>query len=436
MRISVFGLGYVGTVCAACLADRHSVIGVDVNPQKVDALNAGQSLLVEPGIEDLVRDAQARGDLRGSLDATEAVHQSDLSLVCVGTPSEANGSLDLDHVRKVCREIGEAIRTKSGPHQVVIRSTVLPGTTEEVVIPILVEASGRPIGQGLDVCFNPEFLREGSSVADFHQPPKIVIGESEPSAGDAVLAMYEGISAPVIRTTLRTAEMVKYTDNAFHALKVTFANEVGNLSKAMGIDGHEVMSIFCQDTKLNLSDAYLKPGFAFGGSCLPKDLRALTYRAKHLDLETPLLNAISESNQEQIRWLVRRIQSLRPARVGFLGMSFKAGTDDLRESPLVEAIETLLGKGFAVTIHDPDVSMSRLIGANRRYIEERVPHLSSLLIADLEPFLQEAELLVLGHRSTAVAAAIRSLRPDQFVIDLVGVEGRLDTPAGYEGICW
>jgi GDP-mannose 6-dehydrogenase len=437
MNISVFGLGYVGTVCAACLAaEGHTVIGVEVHEGKVDAINAGTAPVVEPEVMTLIKEARAQGRLSATTSSREAILASDISFVCVGTPSQPNGSLDLTYLRRVCEDIGAALQAKDGPHLVVLRSTMLPGTSEDVLIPILEKCSGKTLGHGLDVCYNPEFLREGTSVHDFYHPPKIVVGEHGEGTADAMLALFEKISAPVVRTSIRVAEMVKYTDNAFHALKVTFANEIGNLAKKMGIDSHEVMSIFCQDTKLNLAPTYLKPGFAFGGSCLPKDLRALTYQARQLDLESPVLSAILPSNAAQVRMVVQRLVGLGKKRVGFLGMAFKPNTDDLRESPLVEVIETLLGKGYQIRVYDRHVSLSRLVGANKRFVEEHIPHLSSLLVDSIEDVLTESDVLVIGYQAPEFAQAIQHARPSQIVVDLARVARHAVTPATYDGICW
>lgn len=437
MNISVFGLGYVGTVCAACLArDGHTVVGVDVNQGKVDAINAGLSPIVEPDIVDLVKEGWAQGRLSATTSSLEGVCASDITFACVGTPSQANGSLDLTYLRRVCEDIGSALRDKASAHLVVLRSTMLPGTSEDVLIPILEKTSGKSVGHGLDVCYNPEFLREGSSVHDFDNPPKIVVGERSPGSGDPLLQLLTKIQAPVIRTSIRIAEMVKYTDNAFHALKVSFANEIGNLSKKMGVDSHEVMSIFCQDTKLNLAPTYLKPGFAFGGSCLPKDLRALAYQAKQFDLESPVLNAILQSNSAQVRLAIQKLLSLGKKRIGFLGMAFKPNTDDLRESPLVEVIETLLGKGYQIRIYDRNVSLSRLVGANKRFIEEHIPHLSSLLVDSVEEVVAESEVLVVGYQSPEFARAVQDARAFQTVIDLARVVKHATTAATYDGLCW
>ncbi|PYM94874.1 MAG: GDP-mannose dehydrogenase [Candidatus Rokuibacteriota bacterium] len=437
MQISVFGLGYVGAVSAGCLAaSGHTVIGVDINPQKVDCINGGQAPIIEPEIDALIEEGVRKGRLSATTDAGHAVLNSDVSLVCVGTPSLPNGNLDSSHVESACAEIGGALRRKVTPHLVVIRSTLLPGTTDALLIPRLETTSGRRHGPELGVCYNPEFLREGSSVKDFYNPPKIVIGQDDAANGRTVAEMYTGLEAPVVRTSIRTAEMVKYVDNAFHALKVSFANEIGNICKQASVDSHEVMSIFCMDRKLNLSPAYLKPGFAFGGSCLPKDLRALTYQARRFDLESPVLGAILASNGHQIRLGVERAIGFGKKRIGFVGMSFKPASDDLRESPLVAMIETLLGKGYAVRVFDPYVSMNRLVGANRKYVAEHLPHLSSLLVDSLEELMAASEVLVLGHASEHARAATLAARPEQIVLDLVGGARDLRTAGRYVGMSW
>ncbi|MCC7003250.1 MAG: UDP-glucose/GDP-mannose dehydrogenase family protein [Gemmatimonadaceae bacterium] len=437
MKISIFGLGYVGTVCAGCLAsEKHTVVGVDVNAAKVEGMNAGIAPIVEPQLPELFSAAHKAGLLSATTSAADAVMATEISLVCVGTPSRDNGGLDLSYMKRVCEEIGDALRTKSTPHVVVLRSTMLPGTTEDLLVPILEKHSGKKVGEGFTVCYNPEFLREGSSVYDFYNPPKIVVGESAPGAGDALLKLYAGIEAPTLRTSIRVAEMAKYCDNAFHALKVSFANEVGNLCKKLGVDSHDVMAVFCEDKKLNLSPAYLKPGFAFGGSCLPKDLRALAYEAKRFDLDSPLINAILESNEAQIQTGIRMITSLGKKRVGFLGMAFKPDTDDMRESPLVSVIETLLGKGYAIRIYDRNVSTSRLIGANRKFIDEHIPHLSSLLVEKASDLIATSDILVVGYKSPEFVEVLQALRPDQIVVDLARLAPQVTTPARYEGICW
>ena len=437
MDVSIFGLGYVGTVCLGCLAkDGHNVVGVDVVAAKVESMATGVAPIVEPKLPEMIAEAHRAGRISATTSAARAIHGTDISLVCVGTPSESNGSLNLAYVKRACQEIGEAQRHKSGRHVVVFRSTMLPGTTEDVLIPILESSSGKKAGAGFEVCYNPEFLREGSSVDDFYGPPKIVVGEATPGSGDRLMQLYEGIDAPRIRTSIRVAEMVKYCDNAYHALKATFANEVGYLCRGLGVDSHEVMAIFCQDRKLNISDAYLKPGFAFGGSCLPKDLRALTYQAKHLDVRTPVLNAIMHSNEVQTQVGIQRIIDKASKKVGFLGIAFKHDTDDLRESPVVTLVETLIGKGYQVKVYDRNISMSRLIGANKRFMEVHIPHLAALLVDDINDVAAASDVLVVGYKSPEFIEVLKTLRPDQTVIDLVRLEREVATPAKYEGICW
>jgi GDP-mannose 6-dehydrogenase len=437
MRIAIFGLGYVGCVSAACLAKAgHQVTGVDINPVKVDMLNAGHSPIIEKGMDQLVGESVSKGNLRATVSAEPAVDRSDISLVCVGTPSWESGGLDLRHIENVSRQIGAALASKSNAHIVAVRSTVLPGTIEGVVIPLLEEASGSISGQDFHVCSNPEFLREGSAVADFYAPEFTLIGEADAWAGERLSTLYANIDAPAVRTDIRTAEMVKYVSNAFHALKIGFANEIGNFCKAMGIDSHRVMDIFSMDTKLNISTAYLKPGYAFGGSCLPKDLRALLHRARHEDLDLPLMNAIMRSNEVQAQRGVDMVQRLGRKRVGVLGLSFKAGTDDLRESPMVYLVETLLGKGYDIRIYDENVSLARLIGANKEYIEQAIPHISSLLCDSLDDVLEHAEVLVVGNSSPTSVEAIRRSN-GKAIIDLVRVMEGLDGFDGYyDGICW
>jgi GDP-mannose 6-dehydrogenase len=435
MRLSVFGMGYVGAVSSACLAaDGHTVVGVDKNQTKVDLINHGKSPIIEHGIDELIRDAHTAGRLQATADAAEAISSTELSLVCVGTPSEVNGSLNLEHVRNVCLEIGSALRSLGRYHIVIIRSTVLPGTMFNVVIPALESASGLRVGADFGVCFNPEFLREGTAIKDYYHPPKTVIGESDSRAGDHLLDLYGGLDAPVTRTSLETAEMVKYVDNTWHALKVGFANEIGAICKPLRIDSFDVMNIFCQDTKLNLSSYYLKPGYAFGGSCLPKDVRALRYKAKTLDVETPILNSILVSNEAHVQRGLELI--LRQGKRKILGFSFKAGTDDLRESPIVELIERLLGKGYELLVYDKNVSLARLTGANRDYILNHIPHIANLMRDSVELVLDHAQIIVIGNAGPEFAQVPSRLRPDQKVIDLVRINSTFTRGDQYEGICW
>ena len=437
MKISIFGLGYVGAVSAGCLAQEgHHVIGVDPYQPKVDLINQGMTPVIEKDIGDIIATAARNGGLKATTDVNAAVRDSELSLICVGTPSQMNGRLDLKYVRNVCEQIGAALRDKSGFHVVVARSTMLPGSMRNVVIPALEEASGKKAGQDFGVCNNPEFLREGTAVYDFYNPPKTVIGESDTRSGDMLAALYQKMDAPLLRTDVETAEMVKYTDNVWHALKVGFANEIGNICKAVGIDSHKVMEIFCKDTKLNLSPYYMKPGFAFGGSCLPKDVRALAYKARSLDIEVPIINAIMPSNERQIEKGLKMIMDAGSKKVGILGFSFKAGTDDLRESPLVELIERLLGKGYDVKIYDRNVNIASLVGANRDYILNHIPHISRLMEDSVEKVLAHADTVVIGNGATEFRAIPELLRQEQVMVDLVRISDVRSAKGKYDGICW
>lgn len=437
MRISVFGLGYVGAVSAGCLADNgHEVIGVDPVPTKVDLINRGQSPIVESDIGEIMAATAKAGRLRATSDPSQAIRETELSFVCVGTPSQANGNLDLRYIRRICEQIGEALKVKSERHTVVIRSTILPGTMRTIVIPTLEELSGKKAGLHFGVCNNPEFLREGSAVKDFRCPPKTVIGEIDQNSGDILASLYERLDAPLIRTDLETAEMVKYVDNCWHALKIGFANEIGNLSKSMSLDAHEVMKIFCQDRKLNISTAYLLPGFAFGGSCLPKDLRALSYKAKTNDLQLPILTSILPSNEMQVSRGVQLIMEKGCRKVGILGFSFKAGTDDLRESPMIEVIERLLGKGYDLRIYDKNVSIASLVGANRDFILNRIPHVSRLMVNHIDAVLEHAQTIVIGNKDPDFQAVPDKLRDGQSIVDFVRITDRRSDDGKYDGICW
>jgi len=438
MKVSVLGLGYVGCVSAAAFADDgHDVVGVDVVADKVAAVNNGHSPIVEPGLADLLQRGVAAGRLRATTSTADAVRSTDLSLICVGTPSRKNGSLDLTYLTRVCQEIGEVLRDKDDYHVVVVRSTVLPGTTHGVVIPTLEAASGKQYGEGFGVAVNPEFLREGTAIRDFAHPPLTLIGHNHAADAAPTKALYQHIEAPLFSASIRVAEMIKYTSNAWHAVKVVFANEIGNLCKRVGVDSHDVMDIFCQDQKLNISSYYMKPGFAFGGSCLPKDVRALQYRARELDLEMPLIGSVLGSNSLQVQHAVDRIVDMGRKKVGLLGFSFKAGTDDLRESPMVILAEALLGKGYQLCIYDRNVSLARLVGANKQYINEQIPHLSQHLCESVDQVLDESEVIVIGNASQEFSEAVTRCRPDQIVLDLVRIP--LDfskVRAQYDGICW
>ncbi|MEV5496956.1 nucleotide sugar dehydrogenase [Nonomuraea fuscirosea] len=435
MRISVFGLGYVGCVSAACLASMgHQVVGVDVNPAKVDLINGGHAPIVEERIGELIAETTAGGALRATTDAAEAVAATELSLVCVGTPSAPNGSLSTTYLERVAEQIGRALRPG---HVVVFRSTMLPGTCAELLMPILELASGLRAGAGFGVAVNPEFLREGTSVRDFFAPPKTVIGESDERTGNVVASLYEGLPGDVFRVPIPVAEMTKYADNAFHAVKIGFANEMGAICQALGLDSHQVMDVFLADRKLNISPAYLRPGFAFGGSCLPKDLRGLVYAARKADVSIPLLSHVLPANDAHLQRAFELITASGRRRIGMFGLSFKPGTDDLRESPLVELAERLLGKGYDLRIYDANVTLSRLVGANRAYIAERLPHLGDLLGDSAEEVLDHAEVCVVGCLDERVLAALDQAG-DRTIVDLVRIpdaetqRGRRD----YTGIGW
>src|SRR5689334_18721143 len=438
MRVSVFGLGYVGSVSAASFAaDGHEVIGVDVNPDKVASVNAGRSPIVEPGLDDLLARAVSDGRLRATTDTADAIRSSEVSLLCVGTPSRRNGSLDLTYLERVCEQIGRELRDKPAYHVVVVRSTVLPGTTHGMVIPALERESGKKYGEGFGVSVNPEFLREGTALKDFRKPPLTLVGHNHAADASGTIALYQAIDAPLVSTSIRVAELLKYTSNTWHALKVCFANEIGNLCKRVGIDSHEVMDIFCRDEKLNLSAYYLKPGFAFGGSCLPKDVRALQYRAKEVDVDLPVISQILPSNRQQIQHAIDQVLETGKKKVGLLGFSFKAGTDDLRESPIVILAEALLGKGYQLSIYDKNVSLARLVGANKEYIDRQIPHLSSLLCESVDDVIARADVIVVGNQSPEFTEALARTRAGQIVIDLVRlpIVGSL-LAAEYRGICW
>jgi len=435
MRVTVFGMGYVGCVTATCLAhDGHEVTGIDVDSNKVDLINGSQSPIMEAGLDDMIRRCRENGRLRAE---PRAKSLGDISLVCVGTPSNDNGSLDLRQLLRVCEEIGMLLKDTSAYHVVNIRSTVVPGTVEEVIIPILEQKSMRKAGKDFGVCMNPEFLRESTAIKDFYQPPFTIIGALDKPSADVAERLYTGINAPLERVPIKVAEMIKYACNSFHALKVSFANEIGNLCKVLSIDSWQVMDIFCKDNKLNLSAYYLRPGFAFGGSCLPKDLRAITHLAKMKDVDVPVLGAVLASNQLQIEKAYSMIRRTGKMKVGMLGLSFKAGSDDLRESPNVALVERLIGKGYHVSIYDDDVSLSELRGKNRQFIERTLPHISSLMKPSLAEVLEQSDVLTLCKKQQEFESAIKTANDQIPVIDLVRVleNGAAKSPL-YEGICW
>jgi len=437
-RVAVFGLGYVGTVSAACLASRgFTVIGVDVSPDKVTMVAEGRTPVVEERIGDLIAEQVAAGRLTATSDAAAAVAATDLALVCVGTPSTPSGSLLTAYLEQVAEQIGAALVGRTDRYTVVIRSTMLPTTCEEIVAPRLEAASGLCAGVDFGLAVNPEFLREGSSVRDFFDPPKTVIGEIDEASGDAVARLYEGLPGPLYRVPLGVAEMIKYADNSFHALKTGFANEMGAVCKALGLDSHAVMGILTADTKLNISPAYLRPGYAFGGSCLPKDLRALVHRARRADVSIPILESILPSNEGQIDRVFRTIEATGKRRVGLLGLSFKPGTDDLRESPMVALAERLLGRGFELMIHDPQVAVSRLLGANRAYVDQRIPHLSRLMASSAQAVVAHAEVVVVGAADPDALAELRAA-DGRIIVDLVRFPGSEDYEGDgrYIGVGW
>jgi GDP-mannose 6-dehydrogenase len=439
LSVSIFGLGYVGSVSAACFASAgHKVIGVDVSRAKVEMMDSGRSPIVEAQVAELIANANKACHLHATTDASHAVLNSDVSFVCVGTPSLKNGKLDLSHIEGVAREIGAAIKQKKSPHVFVLRSTVLPGTTENVVLPILERESGKQNGKDFTVCYNPEFMREGSAVADFRNPPYTILGARDSNHLAPLRELYKDVPGTLYETSIPVAEMVKYFSNCYHAVKVGFANEMGTMCKHLGVDAQAVTKIFTSDTKLNISPAYLSPGFAFGGSCLPKDLRAITYKAKELDLKLPMLESLMPSNAEHVDRAVDMVLSTGKRRIAQLGLSFKAGTDDLRESPQVQLIKRLMGEGLEVKIWDEDVSLGRLAGANRQYIEEVIPHIGSVLTADLAAVLKDADVVILGNKSASKDQLAKYLKPEQIVIDLIHLDPtrRPEGSKTYEGICW
>jgi GDP-mannose 6-dehydrogenase len=434
MKVTIFGMGYVGCVTAACFAKLgHDVTGVDVDMNKVEMINRSQSPIIEPGLTDLIKTGTSAGLLRATTDPAEL---GDVVLVCVGTPSNDNGSLGLKHLLRVVERIGEMLRGSNRYQVVTIRSTVLPGTVENMVIPLLEKASSKQAGGDFGVCMNPEFMRETTAIEDFRNPPFTIIGQLNKRSGDVVAKLYDTITAPLERPSIAEAEMVKYACNAFHATKVCFANEIGNLCKSMGVDSHRVMEMFCKDTSLNLSSNYLKPGFAFGGSCLPKDLRAIVYQAKHNDVEVPLLSSLMPSNKGQIEHAYHLIRKTGRTKVGVLGLSFKAGTDDVRESPIVILIEMLIGKGYSVAIYDEEVSLAKLYGANKRYLDETLPHVTSLMKSSVQEVIDKSDLVIVSKKTDLFKKKIEGLTGNVFIVDLVRLLADYKGRTDYEGISW
>lgn len=436
--ISIFGLGYVGAVTAACLAERgFRVLGVDVNPAKVEMINSGQTPIVEEKIGDIVKAVVQSGQLKATGDVAGAIADTSVSLICVGTPSRSNGDLELDYVKRVAEQIGDSLAKKDEYHTIILRSTVLPGTTEDVVLPLLEKHSGKKVGDGFGLCFNPEFLREGSSVKDFHAPPFTLVGVNNQRDAEVVRQLYGWLDAEFLVEDIRTAEMVKYINNSYHAVKVAFANEVGRLCEALQIDSHAVMDIFCKDTKQNLSAYYLKPGFAFGGSCLPKDLRAILYKAKSADVDMELFQSTLVSNRTQVEQGIRIVERLGNKKVGLLGLSFKAGTDDLRESPMVTLVETLLGRGYQISIFDENVSLSRLVGSNKAYIEQELPHVSEMLKDTMEDVIDGSDTIVIGNPDPRFAEVVQNAPAGKQIVDLVRIVPEwMSTTENYHGIGW
>jgi len=438
MNVSIFGLGYVGAVSLGCLArDGHEVVGVDLDQTKLDLIRQGATPIIEEGMDALMSQAKSCGRVDVTDNAMDGVHRSDVSFVCVGTPARPNGSQDLSAIRRLSEQVGQAMKSKAGYHVFVIRSTVFPGTVEEIITPILEEHSGKRTGQDFDVCFQPEFLREGSSIKDYDNPPLTVVGTNSKRAEKVLRDLFGHLPCEFLVTSIRTAEMVKYACNIFHALKATFANEIGRLSQAMNVDSHAVMDLVCRDTRLNISPAYLKPGFAFGGSCLPKDLKAMLYVAKTGDVSVPMLANVLTSNAVHIDHAIDAVLNSGKKSIGLIGLSFKSGTDDLRESPLVVMAERFIGKGLDLHIYDPEVNVARLMGANRRFIEETIPHIASLMTKNCESLVEKAEVLIVGLSDKAIMdVLVQATRDDQIILDLVNIPQKDRIRGKYQGVCW
>lgn len=437
MNISIFGLGYVGAVSLACLArDGHRVTGVDIDPGKLELIRSGRSPIIEEGIQELMREVVASGRVTVTNDAGEAIAATDVSFVCVGTPSSPNGSQDLGAIKRLAEQIGAALRKKGRGHVIVIRSTVRPGTVEETIKPLLESSSGLKAGSDFGLCFQPEFLREGTSIKDYDRPPFTVVGAHDEHSVAALRTVFGHLPCEFVHTSIRTAEMLKYACNAFHAVKVGFANEIGRISQSVGVDPFDVMRLVCLDKQLNISPAYLRPGFAFGGSCLPKDLKAMLYVAKERDVNLPMLANVLPSNRVHIDHAIDFVLGAGKRTVGMIGLSFKSGTDDLRESPLVTLAERFIGKGLDLRIYDPEVNLSRLMGANRRFIEEAIPHIAALMTNDVADLVSRSQTLVVGLKTPEVLTALESTRPEQLLLDVAGLPGRDKLKARYQGICW
>jgi GDP-mannose 6-dehydrogenase len=438
MKISIFGLGYVGAVSLACLArDGHTVIGVDIDRTKLDLIRGGKTPVVEEGMVELMARVTASGRVSVTDDAMRAVVRSDISLICVGTPSAANGSQDLSATLNVARELGRALRAKEDMHVFVFRSTLVPGSVEETLVPVMEKESGKRNGREFHVCFQPEFLREGTSIRDYDKPPFTIVGASNEAAVVRLRELFGHLSCEFHVTSIRAAEMLKYSCNNFHAMKVTFANETARLCEALGVNPFEVMDLVCRDRQLNISAAYMRPGFAFGGSCLPKDLRATMYLAKSRDVELPVLGSVLASNRLHIERAIAKVLATGKRRVGMIGLSFKTGTDDLRESPLVLLAEQLIGKGLRLLVYDPDVHLSQVFGANRRFIDQHLPHIGALIRSDICGVIDESDVLVVGLNDERIFQALAAhAREEQLVLDLVNINGRERVRARIQGLCW
>ncbi len=438
MKISIFGLGYVGSVLSACLANQgHKVIGVDTNPLKINSINNGESPIVEPDLKEFIAKAVAAGSLRATHNVYEAITSTDLSFICVGTPSKKNNSLDLQYIEAICKDIGHSLKEKTKHHILVFRSTIFPGTLENVALPLLEKYSDKRDGIDFSIGISPEFLKEGSAIYDYHNPPINVLGTKHQCVRD-VISEINNLSTdmPTLFLDIKETEMLKYINNVWHALKVGFANEIGNVCKALGLDSHRIMDVFCKDTKLNISPYYLKPGFAFGGSCLPKDLRAFIYESQNLDLNLPIINSILPSNKLQIESLIERIAEDGNKRVGVLGISFKANTDDLRESPMIELVERLIGKGYELTLFDHNIVESRLYGTNREYLLNHIPHISELMVSSIEELLSRVQTVIIGTNSVEFSHVVEMASPEHKIIDLVRICSPLPEIPNYSGVCW
>ena len=438
MNISIFGLGYVGSVSAACLANKgHSVIGVDSNKTKVDLINQGCAVIVEPGLKELTSFVVSQGLLRATTDVPDAILNTSISFICVGTPGKKNNSLDLKYVKKICEEIGQVLKEKNEHHIVVCRSTMFPGSVKNLVIPTLEYHSDKKEGKDFSVCINPEFMKEGTAIYDYHNPPKNVVGTNNPHVRDLLSELNQSCTnMPTLFLDIEEAEILKYANNIWHALKVGFANEIGNVCKSLGIDSHKVMDVFCKDTTLNLSPYYLKPGFAFGGSCLPKDLNAFLYESRNMNLNLPIISSVLPSNKLQIDAALDMVMEQGNKRVGILGFCFKANTDDLRDSPIVELIERLIGKGYELVLFDKNVSEAKLQGANRDYILNHIPHISQLMVSSIDELLTKAQTIVIGNKACEFERVLDEVQDDQIIIDLVRIRPNPPQSKQYIGICW